>query len=181
MPGFNIGGSHKDGKLNTAEFNRKHRWRVSFGGPSTGPLHTIEWAYLQKAARPTFTVAPAEVHHDQEVAYFAGKQTWNELQLVFYDAVGGQGTGSGTGISQRMWDWVQSVIDVEQGGTVKDPFDYKTELKVQLYDGEGSAKEEWTLQGCWPTETNWNELDYQANDIALVNIKLRYDRAIKSK
>ena len=99
MPGFNVQGGTTTGrdKNNRAEFRRKHRWRVTAHTGFT--TQAQDWLYLQKAARPSFKYLEAEVHHDQEVAFFAGKQTWNEITLVFYDAVG----GGASDISSRMY------------------------------------------------------------------------------
>lgn len=171
MPGFSVKGEQAQrAKKIKAEYRRKHRWRVS--DLENGPVSPQDFLQLQSAMRPEFTLAPAEVHHDQEVAYFAGKQTWNEITLVFYDAVG----GGASDISARMYSWVTTVAEISQGN-VNLPSAYKKTLILQSTDGSGSPDETWKLYGAWPTKSNWQNLDYKANDIQTVDITLKYDRA----
>ena len=79
MPGFAINNTDESqSKDYKAEFHRQHRWRITNFSQSN-ILNPREFLYLAKAARPSFKVEAAEVHHDQEVAYFAGKQTWDNI------------------------------------------------------------------------------------------------------
>lgn len=173
MPGFRIdaAGGTRTGKHHKAEFRRKHRWRVQVAeGTGLGPS---DWLYLQKAARPTFNLEKPEVHHDQEVAYFAGKQTWEPITLTFYDAVQGEGVND---ISSVLYNWVNLVVNIPTA-TVALPSAYKKDLKLQMLAGNGDADETWTLFGCWPQNTNWQDLNYSDTEIQLVEVSLTFDRA----
>ena len=173
MPGFSVqGGNTANSKLNKAEYRRKHRWRVSTlqGGP-VGPADFLQ---LKSASRPSFTLNEAEVHHDQEVAYFAGKQTWEPITLTFYDAVG----GGANDIASLMYQWINTVSDIPSAN-VGLPINYKKSLLLQSTDNEGNADETWTLHGCWPSKSNWNDLDYSNTEIQLVEITIRFDRATR--
>lgn len=172
MPGFNVGGgSSSRQKSNTAEPRRKHRWRVTV----LGVMNQGELVYLQKAARPSFKYEAAEMHHDQEVAYFAGKQSWESITFGFYDIE------QPVNVSMKLKDWVTTVTtsfdDPAAETAVAIPGDYKKDAILEMTDGQGSATEEWTLFGTWPIETNWNELDYTSNDIAMIDVQVRFDKA----
>lgn len=175
MPGFTIkgetGSQNKDNKI---ESKRKHRWRFT-----TGFLNQDEWVYLEKAARPSFNLETPEMHHDQEVAYFAGKQTFEEITLEFYDVF-----GNGKDLSARLYEWIagggdRSVVDLSNI-SVMSPRTYKTQVTLEMTDGKGTAIETWTLYGAWPKSTNWNDLDYSNTEIQRITTVLRFDRAIKS-
>lgn len=171
MPGFAINQTDPlTSKNHKAEFNRKHRWRVSV--LENGPLKPQDWLYLSKAARPNYKIEEAPVHHNEEVAYFAGKRTWETLPLEFYDAI------DPTDISQLLYDWVNVVTNIP-GATTNVPAEYKKELQVEMLDGDGTAHETWKLYGAWPIDTNWNDLDYSSSDIQLVSVTVRFDRAEK--
>ena len=168
MPGFTIQGeSPNENKFNKVEIKRKHRWRFTVGF-----LKQTEWIYLSKAARPSFQLEEAVMHHDQEEAYFAGKQKWEELTLEFYDV-------QDPDISQRVWEWVCENVAITSSATVNIPEDYKEPVEIEVTDGSGTAIEKWKLHGAWPKNTNWNELDYSSSELQTVTITLRYDRAEK--
>jgi phage tail-like protein len=191
MPGFIINGTGGDtgspGADAKAEFRRKHRWRVS-----TGPgLDAGDWTYLQKAQRPHYKLEEPVVHHNEEQAYFAGKRSWEPIALVFYDKVGANG-GSASGaagggssdLSTKLWQWIaetggnDNVTDVKTA-TTSLPSDYKKQLILQMLDGQGEPDETWQIFNAWPKEVNWNDLDYTNTEIQLINVTLRYDRAVR--
>lgn len=172
MPGFAINQTDSaNSKDHIAEFRRKHRWRFTILEDNT--VSPREFLYLAKAARPSFKITPAEVHHDQEVAYFAGKQEWETLPLEFYDAVGGAGVED---MSAKVYEWVNNSTNI-QAAEVSLPEDYKNTLQLEMTDGEGFADETWILYGAWVMESNWNDLDYSNSDIQLVSCTIRFDRA----
>lgn len=185
MPGFQVDGSavNAENKNNRVETRRKHRWRFQTGFLSQG-----EWVYLEKAARPSFSLETPEMHHDQEVASFAGKQSWEEITLEFYDTVG----DNGPDMTDRLYQWIAggannagadgtgSVVNLEGTVTVNLPSGYKTDVTLQMTDGQGEVLDEWTLFGAWPKSTNWNDLDYSNTEIQRVTTVLRYDRATKT-
>lgn len=184
MPGFNITGSSADiaQKSNVAEPRRKHRWVFrSLGDSSSGiGLRPNDLIYLKTASRPSFSFDPVEMHHDQEHAYFAGKQSWEELTMSFYDME------NDPDISSRLFDWLTNISDFRGsagGGSdtvrVTLPSVYKKEATLELTDGQGEATEQWLMFGFWPVKIDWGELDYEANEILVIELTCRYDRAIK--
>ena len=174
MPGFSIKGENANiSKKHKAEFRRKHRWRVA--DLENGPVSPADFLQLKTASRPNFTLAEVEVHHDQEVAYFAGKQTWEPITLTFYDAVAG---GGASDIAGKMYEWVTTVADIPNAN-VGLPSSYKKKLLLQSTGNTGTPDETWELLGAWPAKTNWGDLDYSNTEIQLVEITLRFDRAVR--
>jgi len=174
MPGFNIQGSWSEGPNAQTEVRRKHRW--TFEVPSgTDPQANKAVMWLAKAARPKFKFVEAIAHHDQEQAYWAGKTEWDPINLSFYDAE------QDPDVSEFVWDWVNKVVNIydvtamEPGG----PEGYKKKGEIKMWGNFGTITENWELWNCWPQEANWQELDYSSSDIALVDVTLRFDRAIR--
>ncbi len=166
MPGFIIHGTGGPGPANTVETRRKHRWTFQTLADRRNPIILL----LKEASRPNLTIEEPVMHHNQEQAYFAGKHSWESLKMVWYDGE------QPDDVSKDMWDWVNIAVNIP-AVTVALPSAYKKDAKLQMLDGMGSAKETWSLYGCWPQNSNWNTLDYESTDIQTIEVTMRYDRA----
>lgn len=177
MPGFNIGGGGGGNEpSNVTETRRKHRWLFEV----VGPIQREALLFLKSASRPNFKYEEPVMHHDQEQAYFAGKQSWDPITLTWYDAE------QNPNVSEQVHKWIQTVTTsglAAQGGQVQvaTPREYKKEAKLTSTDGKGTDSERWTLKGVWPQQVDFQDLDYTNTEIQLVTVTMRYDRAIKEK
>lgn len=177
MAGFNIqGGINNGNKNNVVESRRKHRWLFTLVGAMT----QSECVYLKTANRPKFEFEEAVMHHDQEEAYFAGKQKWNTLSLEWYDIQ------QNPDISAKLYDWLNIVnptLKASSGGCVYPPSIYKKEGNLKMTCGEGgSSDEEWNFYGLWPKSCDWQQLSYTdggADSICTIKVEARYDKAIR--
>jgi hypothetical protein len=172
MPGFNICGTG-DGPSATIETRRKHRWlfqTLGKGGGDQFPANVL--LILQSAQRPDFKFEEPEMHHNQEVARFAGKQDWEPITLTWYDAEQPQDA------SAQIWDWFEHVVNFA-GADVQIPGLYKAEGRLQMQDGNGTPSETWRLCNTWPKEFNGGDLDYTDTEIATVEVTMRFDRALR--
>lgn len=176
MPGFNIQSDGRDQKNAQAEPRRKHRWLITDVSVAGRSILTVdELVYLEKAARPTFKYENVEMHHDQEVINYAGKQSWEPITLSWYDIE------QPAEISEKLGQWIQSITEnwFNAGAktTVALPSAYKSTVTLQVRDGQGEPTETWKIYNAWPESTNWNELDYTTSDILRIEVTMRYDRA----
>ena len=168
MPGFQIGGQG-EGPSNTVETRRKHRWVWTVLGTLTD---TQIMLLLKSAQRPKVILEEPVLHHNQEQVYFAGKQSWDPIELTFYDAENSPDSSKG------LWDWYNKAIDVPSAN-VEIPSKYKKESTLQMKNGKGETKETWKIFGCWPKEVNWEALAYEDTEIATIVVSMRFDRAIR--
>lgn len=177
MPGFNVqpfgGGFSPDGPSNTIEVRRKHRWVFETIGRGTGVFSQAELLVLQSASRPSFKFEEPEMHHNQEVARFAGKQDWDPVTLVWYDAE------QSPDVSRGIYHWLETVVNM-QSIAVAHPRFYKKTAALLLLDGTGQPSEEWQMFGTWPAAVNWQEVDYTSTDLLTIEVTMRYDRAIRT-
>jgi hypothetical protein len=174
MPGFNpppksVQHGGLDAPNGLAETKRKHRWIFTM----LGEKHKNACVYLSTAQRPHLTFEEPVMHHDQEVAYFAGKQTWEPITLVFYDTL------NPTDTSVEIYEWLYTVCNLENV-QVSDPGVYKKTTELGMTDGNGEIIENWTFYHSWPKEVNWNELDYGNTEIGTIDVIMRFDRALKT-
>lgn len=168
MPGFQIVGGETNSPGNMIETRRKHRWLFQ----TLSPFNSAGLLILKEAARPHFTFEEPEMHHDQEKVYFAGKQSWEAIKLVWYDSEQPQDC------SKNVYDWLQRVVTLASA-TVNIPSAYKALANLQSTAASGSATETWALYGAWAKDVNWNALDYAATEIQTIEASMRYDRAIR--
>lgn len=172
MPGFNICGTG-EGPTATLETRRKHRWIFQTLGKGAGQQFPEDvLLILMAASRPNFKLEEPELHHNQEVARFAGKQDWEPVTLQWYDAEQPQDA------SQEIYDWFQAVVDFATAN-VNPPGQYKAEGRLQMLDGAGAPTETWRLCNTWPKEGNWGDIDYTATEIATIEVAMRFDRALR--
>lgn len=178
MPGFNIqpfgGGFSSQGPSNTLETRRKHRWVFQTLGRGTGQFSQAELLVLQSASRPSFQFEQTEMHHNQEVARFAGKQDWDPVSMVWYDVE------QDPDVSRGIYHWIETVVNM-QSMVVAHPRFYKRQAELTMIDGSGQTTEQWSMMGTWPAECNWQDLDYMASDIMTMECTMRFDRAVRSR
>ncbi len=178
MPGFNVnpfgGGYSTQGPSNTVEVRRKHRWVLETLGRGTGQFSQAELLVLQSASRPSVKFEEPEMHHNQEVVRFAGKQDWDPVTLTWYDVE------QDPDISRGIYHWIETVVNM-QSLAVAHPRYYKRQASLVMLDGVGQSTEQWSLAGTWPSACNWQELDYTSTDLLTMECTMRYDRAVRSR
>jgi hypothetical protein len=55
---------------------------------------------------------------------------------------------------------------------------YKKNLVLKALDPTGVEVEKWTLIGCQITSASFDDYDYSADDVAMVNITIQPDRCL---
>lgn len=170
MPGFAIAGS--GGVVpSVGEMRRKYRWiwEAIAGNVFTQP----EMLILQSAQRPNFKLEDPVMHHQQEQVYFAGKQSWEPITLVWYDAE------NPLNVSNKIYNWINTVVNMTTIN-VNPPSVYKTNAQLSMVNGFQVPNETWQIYNCWPKTCNWGELNYVNTEIATIEVVMRYDRAAKT-
>jgi hypothetical protein len=179
MPGFkicNYGNNMEGAPINTYETKRKHRWYFETLGRNGPNMPANVLLVLKTATRPNFVAEEPEMHHNQEVVYFAGKHKWDPCKLSWYDVE------QNPDVTMEMWTWLNGVVGLDQAlrGSnlpVALPMDYKKNATLTMIDGIGERTETWQMCGCWPKEVNYQELDYSNTEIMLIDVTMRFDRA----
>ena len=172
MPGFNVLGAGGDGPSNVIEIRRKHRWHFKTIGRGDSYFDQTELLVLQSASRPSFKFEEPEMHHNQEVARFAGKQDWDPITLVWYDAE------QKFDVSAGIYRWIETITNMTDI-KVSTPNKYKKAAQLEMLSGSGQSTEIWGMWGTWPQACNWQELDYTSTDLQTIEATMRYDRAIR--
>lgn len=167
------GGYSNQGPSNVVETRRKHRFVFETLGRGAGVFAQSELLLLKSAARPKFSLDPVEMHHNQEVAKFAGKQKWEPITLSWYDAQ------QNPDISRGIYQWIETVTNM-QSIKVAHPAAYKRTASLLMLDGIGQPNERWSLYGTWPLDVDWGTLEYTSTDIQTIETTMSYDRAVRT-
>lgn len=156
---------------------RQNRWIMSFGLPGLLPdvetaLEELSFA-AHTASRPNISFEENEMHRMNERFYTAGKPTWGDLAMTFYDFINGDKSAS-----HIMWVWSNIVYDPITGA-MNYKKDYTVTGTLSMLDPVGNVAETWSLFYLWPREVTWNDVDSSSSEIMNVNVTFRYDYAVK--
>ena len=173
MPGFNVCGSGS-GPSATVETRRVYRFQMlNLGMNANNQFSAPQLLFLQSASRPNFKFKTAEMHHNQEVATFAGKQEWEPCSLKWYD------TEQSPDCSAGIYAWLECVVNFATAN-VSPPSSYKQQATLAMVNGAGQPTEQWMMCNTWPETVDWGDGDYTGTDICVIEATMRYDRATRS-
>lgn len=147
------------------EPKRQNRWVVEF----PADLEFAEWM-VQTASRPTVNINETEIPFMNVSTYVAGRSTWDTLGITFIDPIGPSAT-------QKVIQWVRQCIE-HSTGRMGYATNYKKNFVLKMLDPAGETVEKWLIEGAFITSANFGSLDYSADDLANVEITVRFDRAI---
>jgi len=169
------------------EPKNKMRWELIFnipallgasGNTGRGGSESPLVLSLLSAARPEVTFAPVEIPYRNETYKFAGKPKWSDIPVKFTDYI-----DINTGLS--VYQWLIKVYNPNPGpnqGDMGFKREYAGDVRLNMLtppnpEGQEGIVESWVLQGCWPSDINYDDLDYANSASATISMKLTFDRA----
>ena len=161
----------------TLEPLRKNRWIMQFTTiPGNGNVEALAFA-AHTGTRPSVSYNVGEFQRLNERFYVAGKPTWAELAMSFYDYIPGSGENQSSA-SDILWNWNQIVYSPITGamGFKKE---YATSATLAMLDPSGGVVEVWNIFYCWPMNITWGDLSADDDTLAEISVTFRFDYAIK--
>jgi len=158
----------------TLEPLRKNRWVLQFTTvPGGGEASNLAFC-AHTARRPSITYNVQESQRLNERFYTAGKPTWSELPMTFYDYIQGEKS-----VSQTLWNWNLAIYNPVTGamGFKKD---YATSATLGMLDPSGGIAQVWNMFYIWPYTIDWQELSSEDDGFSEVACTFRYDFAINA-
>jgi len=155
---------------------RKNRWVMQFtnipGVSSTDAATSLAFC-AHTAQRPSQTYNVTELQRLNERFYIAGKVSWSELPMTFFDYINGPSSAS-----EILWNWSKIVYNPVTGqmGFKKQ---YTTSGTLAMLDPAGGIVQVWNLFYVWPFTLNWGDLSADDDGLAEVSVTFRYDYAVK--
>ena len=111
-------------------------------------------------------------HFNQQIK-LAGKTTFEGGELVIHDAISYD--------TEKMFrQWRKQVYDAKKG-IMGYAANYKQNGTITEYSPNGEKYREWTLIGCWPSNVNYGDLDYEAGGVKDITATIVYDWAYRSE
>ena len=159
------------GKLGDSHrvFKRKFRWTFKVEDVCSNEKLFVPDSFVKLAARPNLTIEETEINRLNAKGWIPGKAAWETITVTYYDVA--------DRANIPLWTWLASVYDFT------DPFnlkmgsrrsDYAAKGVLKLYDGCGTAIEQWILEDLWPQAINFGELDYSSSEESNIELTLRY-------
>lgn len=148
---------------NKFEPKRKFRWVFALEG--------IDAFLLQKAARPTFTIAEKEIKYINSTRYIAGRQTFEKISLSLYDPIAPSG-------AQQVMEWIRTHAESVSGRAGYADF-YKRDCQIKMLDPVGTCVELWDIKGAMISSAKFGELEYDNDaDPMMIELEIRFDLCV---
>ena len=158
----------------TLEPVRKNRWIMQFNTiPGGGAAEKLAFA-AHTSTTPGVSFNPTEHQRINERFYVAGKPTWDDISMTFYDFIRGSDSAG-----DIMYNWMQRIYNPITGQMFFKK-QYTTTGTLAQLDPAGGVVRLWNIFYMWPTSVKFGE-GISADDDGLceINVTFKYDFAIK--
>lgn len=147
------------------EPKKKNRFLLRF----PADLGIQEW-WCGSASRPQMQIEETEIPFLNTSTYVAGRYKWDTIQVTLRDAIG-------PSTAQAVMEWIRLHAESTTGRQGY-AAGYKRDVELDMLDPTGVCVEKWILKNTMCTTTNFGDVDMSSNDIATVQLTLRFDYAI---
>ena len=156
----------------------KFRFRVTFINFGITQPTTELTKQVMDFKRPSLTQQAMEIPIYNSRIYFAGKPEWQEVTCTLRDDASGA-------VTKRIGEQIQKQFDFYEQSSAASGIDYKFQTIFEVLDGGNGtntpvALETWELDGCFLSQTDYQNDDYSSNDPMTIQLTIRYDNAIQT-
>jgi len=156
----------------------KFRFRVTFINFGITQPTTELTKQVMDFKRPSLTQQAMEIPIYNSRIYFAGKPEWQEVTCTLRDDASGA-------VTKRIGEQIQKQFDFYEQSSAASGIDYKFQTIFEVLDGGNGtntpvALETWELDGCFLSQTDYQNADYSSNDPMTIQLTIRYDNAIQT-
>ena len=158
----------------------KFRFRVTFINFGITQPTTELTKQVMDFKRPSLTQQSIEIPIYNSRIYYAGKPEWQEVTCTLRDDASGQ-------VTKRIGEQIQKQFDFYEQSSAASGIDYKFQTIFEVLDGGNGgganaplALETWELDGCFLSQTDYQNADYSSNDPMSIQLTIRYDNAIQT-
>ena len=138
----------------------------------------VEAYTVKKVSKPSFTLQESTHKYLNHTYYYPGRVEWNTVTLTLVDPVNPDAAAT-------------IMHTIREGGysPALKPGDYGTMskgkaaaalgnlLEIRQLDSDGQMVESWKLHNPWIKDVKFGELDYDSDDLTMIDIEIRYDWA----
>lgn len=126
---------------------------------------------IRKTERPKVSSERKALDHINLQRYYKGKTIWQPITMELYDPVV-------PSAAQAVMEWLRLSHESVTGRDGYIDF-YKKDVTVNVLGPVGDKVEEWTLKGAFPTDLDFQSLDWtNTGDPLGITVTLSYDYCI---
>jgi hypothetical protein len=156
----------------------KYRFRVTFENFGKSGSTTELTKQVQDCGRPSVKFANQVIEIYNSKVNYAGKPTWDPIAVKIRDDVTGAVTSLIGEQNQRQFDFFEQSSAASAG-------DYKFTLRIEMLDGGNGTStpnvlETWVCYGCYLASTNYQGLDYKAQEAVVLDLSIQFDNAVQT-
>jgi hypothetical protein len=140
---------------------------------------TATW-YAKKVSRPNFTVEQTEHNYLNHTFYYPTRTKWDPVTLTLVDPVSPDAMNQILQIIKFSGYDPSALTTGNPVGTTNTKAaatGMLNSVEIEMIDGEANRLEMWTLNSPFITKVGMSELDYSNDDLASIDLELRYDWA----
>lgn len=157
---------------NSYEPLRKFRWVLAMEG--------LDAYVLKTAARPQATFDEITVDYINTKRFLSGKMTWNPIDVTMNDPVVPSAAAKVLAWVRRNYEPLTGRMGYAGGpGASDEAKGYKQRIQLKMLDPQGTVCELWDLDGAWPMDINFGDLDMSSSDPVEISMTIRFDNATK--
>lgn len=158
----------------------KYRFRVSLENFGVTKPTTELTKQVVSAARPQVSFENQEIHVYNSKINYAGKHTWQPMNLVIRDDAQGNTT-------RLVGEQLQKQFDFFEQASAAAGAEYKFLTRIEMLDGgngdnanwAANVLETWEIYGCYLQTVNYNELAYAESAPMEIALTIQYDNALQ--
>ena len=169
-------GTRKFWSDHAIEPKRKFRWTMGFNG--------IPYWLLKKASRPTINISEAEHTFMNYKFYFPGRVDYDEMSVTIADILHPDSSAVMMKLLQLSGYETPDNINVARPKTMTKKAAVAAvggKLFMSMIDSTGKTIEEWEFWNPWIKSINFDEGDYESDDLINLEVSFRYDWATLTK
>jgi len=158
-------------KLGILHPKQGYRFRVILNNFGNGQHLREMTQNVVSVTRPTFQQAEVPLHAYNSVGYIAEKPIWETINFVVRDDIN-SATSSAVGAQiQKQFNHYEQTSAVAGSN-------FKFGMEIHALDGtNGDALEIWQLEGCFLTNVEYGEHNYESSEPMTITMTVRYDNA----
>lgn len=156
----------------------KYRFRVSLENFGVTKPTTELTKQVVTASRPQVQFENQVLHVYNSQINYAGKHSWQPLNLTVRDDVGGN-------VTRLVGEQLQKQFDFFEQASAASGLDYKFTTYIEILDGGNGAYtpiplETFEVQGCWIKNVSYDGGDYSKSDQMGIDLTICYDNALQT-
>lgn len=130
------------------------------------PSMNIQENFQVQASRPKVTNNEVELKYKNLSSWYKGKTTTETMTVVFRDAIG-------PGTFNKLWQWQRQHTDMStgRGGYAST---YMKTLTLNMEDPNGQVIQQFKYYNCFILSIDGGDVDMETDDIANVELTIRY-------